>query len=77
MFNLGLGSCLQSFNVKLLSGRKRKLGSNTFIATQPGIIATIYLSPIALLKNKTPYKVLSWPLAIGLYVGGLDITYAE
>jgi hypothetical protein len=23
-------------------------------ATQPGIIATIYLSPIALLKNKTP-----------------------
>jgi len=47
--------------------RKRKLGSNTFIATQPGIIATIYLSPIALLKkNKTPYKVLYWPVANGL-----------
>jgi len=35
--------------------KKRKLGSNSFITTQPGIIATIYLSPIALLKNKTPY----------------------
>lgn len=40
-----------------LSEEKRKLGSNTFIATQPGIIATIYLSPIALLKKiKHPIK---------------------
>ncbi len=37
------------------SGHKRKLGSYSFTTTQPGIIATIYLSPIALLKNKTPY----------------------
>ncbi len=27
--------------------RKRKLGSGVAVATQPGIIATIYLSPIA------------------------------
>jgi hypothetical protein len=37
-----------------LLAKKRKLGSDTFITTQPGIIATIYLSPIALLKIKHP-----------------------
>ncbi len=37
--------------MSVIPEEKRKLGSNTFIATQPGIIATIYLSPIALLKK--------------------------
>ena len=32
--------------------------------TQPGIIATIYLSPIALLKNKTPYFLTIMRLAL-------------
>ena len=55
--------------------RKRKLGSGVAVATQPGIIATIYLSPIAcdahlcgralLKKLKTPF-ILTANAAFGI-----------
>ncbi|HMQ61896.1 MAG TPA: hypothetical protein PKE06_14585, partial [Flavilitoribacter sp.] len=45
--------------VETSAGGERKLGSSAFAATQPGIIATIYLSPIALLKIKHP-MLLRW-----------------
>ena len=58
-FPRALMRCLGRAFVVTSADGERKLGSSAFAATQPGIIATIYLSPIALLKIKHP-MFLRW-----------------